>query len=109
MISAPATPGPERNPQHLQQATLGLRTGYPWFAVPSAARRGGGNYPQALIDFLLVEVAMMLLLGPSRCGYAIISTDSRRRWPRNTGGGNLHNSYPAVITPLDIQETLCRN
>ena len=27
------------------------------------ARRGGGNYPQALIDFLLVEVAMMLLLG----------------------------------------------
>lgn len=47
----------------LQQATLGLRTGYPWFAVLALARRGGGNYPQALIDFLLVEVAMMLLLG----------------------------------------------
>lgn len=83
----------------LQQATLGLGPAILGSLFLALARRGGGNYPQALIDFLLVEVAMMLLLGPSRCGCAIISTDSRRRRRRNTGGGNLHNRYPAVIIP----------
>ncbi len=62
-VSAPATPGP------------GAQSSAPCSRRPSVsdrlflvrcsalARRGGGNYPQALIDFLLVEVAMMLLLG----------------------------------------------
>nr|VXZ87549.1 Uncharacterised protein [Klebsiella pneumoniae] len=47
----------------LQQATLGLGPAILGSLFPALARRGGGNYPQALIDFLLVEVAMMLLLG----------------------------------------------
>ncbi|SWM57340.1 MFS transporter [Klebsiella pneumoniae] len=47
----------------LQQATLGLGPAILGSLFLALARRGGGNYPQALIDFLLVEVAMMLLLG----------------------------------------------
>lgn len=47
----------------LQQATLGLGPAILGSLFTALARRGGGNYPQALIDFLLVEVAMMLLLG----------------------------------------------
>ena len=47
----------------LQQATLGLGPAILGSLFLALARRGGGNYPQALIDFLLVEVVMMLLLG----------------------------------------------
>ena len=43
----------------LQQATLGLGPAILGSLFLALARRGGGNYPQALIDFLLVEVAMM--------------------------------------------------
>jgi hypothetical protein len=45
----------------LQQATLGLGPAILGSLFLALARRGGGNYPQALIDFLLVEVAMLLL------------------------------------------------
>jgi MFS family permease len=47
----------------LQQATLGLGPAILGSLFLTLARHGGGNYPQALIDFLAVEVAMMLLLG----------------------------------------------
>lgn len=47
----------------LQQATLGLGPAILGSLFLALARCGGGNYPQALIDILLVEVAMMLLLG----------------------------------------------
>lgn len=46
----------------LQQATLGLGPAILGSLFLTLAR-GGGTYPQALIDFLAVEVAMMLLLG----------------------------------------------
>ncbi len=46
----------------LQQATLGLGPALLGSLFLTLAQRGGG-YPQALIDFLAVEVAMMLLLG----------------------------------------------
>lgn len=47
----------------LQQATLGLGPAILGSLFLTLAQRGGGTYPQALIDFLAVEVAMMLLLG----------------------------------------------
>ncbi|WP_325081396.1 MFS transporter [Klebsiella aerogenes] len=47
----------------LQQATLGLGPAILGSLFLTLARRGGGDYTQALIVFLLVEVAMMLLLG----------------------------------------------
>ena len=47
----------------LQQATLGLGPAILGSLFLTLARGGGGTYPQALIDFLAVEVAMMLLLG----------------------------------------------
>ncbi|HAT1612437.1 TPA: MFS transporter [Raoultella planticola] len=47
----------------LQQATLGLGPAILGSLFLTLAQRGGGSYPQALIDFLAVEVAMMLLLG----------------------------------------------
>ncbi|HHT0092472.1 TPA: MFS transporter [Raoultella planticola] len=46
----------------LQQATLGLGPAILGSLFLTLAR-GGGTYPQALIDFLAVEGAMMLLLG----------------------------------------------
>ncbi|HFP9331545.1 TPA: MFS transporter [Raoultella planticola] len=46
----------------LQQATLGLGPAILGSLFLTLAR-GGGTYPQALNDFLAVEVAMMLLLG----------------------------------------------
>ena len=46
----------------LQQATLRLGPAILGSLFLTLAR-GGGTYPQALIDFLAVEVAMMLLLG----------------------------------------------
>lgn len=47
----------------LQQATLGLGPAILGSLFLTLAQRSGGNYPQALIDFLAVEVVMMLLLG----------------------------------------------
>ena len=47
----------------LQQATLGLGPAILGSLFLTLAQRGGGDYTQALIVFLLVEVAMMLLLG----------------------------------------------
>lgn len=47
----------------LQQATLGLGPAILGSLFLTLARHGGGDYTQALIVFLLVEVAMMLLLG----------------------------------------------
>ncbi|MDT4308146.1 MFS transporter [Klebsiella aerogenes] len=47
----------------LQQATLGLGPAILGSLFLTLAQRGGGDYAQALIVFLLVEVAMMLLLG----------------------------------------------
>lgn len=47
----------------LQQATLGLGPAILGSLFLTLAKRGGGDYTQALIVFLLVEVAMMLLLG----------------------------------------------
>ncbi|KDF17780.1 MFS transporter [Klebsiella aerogenes] len=45
----------------LQQATLGLGPAILGSLFLTLAQRGGGDYTQALIVFLLVEVAMMLL------------------------------------------------
>lgn len=47
----------------LQQATLGLGPAILGSLFLTLAQRSSGNYPQALIDFLAVEVVMMLLLG----------------------------------------------
>ncbi|WP_434667323.1 MFS transporter [Klebsiella sp. B345] len=47
----------------LQQATLGLGPAILGSLFLTLAQCSGGNYPQALIDFLAVEVVMMLLLG----------------------------------------------
>lgn len=47
----------------LQQATLGLGPAILGSLFLTLAQRGDGDYAQALIVFLLVEVAMMLLLG----------------------------------------------
>ncbi|WP_213322150.1 MFS transporter [Klebsiella aerogenes] len=47
----------------LQQATLGLGPAILGSLFLTLAQRGGGDYTQALIVFLLVGVAMMLLLG----------------------------------------------
>ena len=47
----------------MQQATLGLGPAILGSLFLTLAQRGGGDYTQALIVFLLVEVAMMLLLG----------------------------------------------
>ncbi|XXD10787.1 MFS transporter [Klebsiella sp. R445] len=47
----------------LQQATLGLGPAILGSLFLTLAQRSGGNYPQALIDFLAVEVVMMLILG----------------------------------------------
>lgn len=47
----------------LQQATLGLGPAILGSLFLTLAQRGGGDYTQALIVFLLVKVAMMLLLG----------------------------------------------
>ena len=47
----------------LQQATLGLGPAILGSLFLTLARHSGGNYPLALIDFLAVEVVMMLILG----------------------------------------------
>ena len=47
----------------LQQATLGLGPAILGSLFLTLAHRGGGDYPLALIDFLAVEVVMMLILG----------------------------------------------
>ncbi|HHG8773779.1 TPA: MFS transporter [Raoultella planticola] len=47
----------------LQQATLGLGPAILGSLFLTLAQRSGGDYPQALIDFLAVEAVMMLLLG----------------------------------------------
>ena len=47
----------------LQQATLGLGPAILGSLFLTLAQRSGGDYPRALIDFLAVEVVMMLVLG----------------------------------------------
>ena len=47
----------------LQQATLGLGPAILGSLFLALAQRSGGDYPRALIDFLAVEVVMMLVLG----------------------------------------------
>ncbi len=84
----------------LQQATLGLGPAILGSLFLTPAQRGGGDYTQALIVFLLVEVAMMLLLG------AIAPLAAPSPEPAAGGDGvlihncvtsDLHNSHPAVI------------
>ncbi|NIF22547.1 MFS transporter [Candidatus Pantoea multigeneris] len=47
----------------LQQATLGLGPAILGSLFLAFTHHNGGNYPQALIGFLLVEMVMMLILG----------------------------------------------